>query len=1852
LPMSSDDSFQLATRETILPCGYAPRALHFAKDQSALFVGAKDGSIRGISVRSDEEDKKYQLFSVCGGSSSGVRSLSEWQRGWLWVARRGGRVELIDLQGPICAERALCLEQEEKDSARTVGWVDAERGFVSFHHSGTWIFPRLSLSQDNPEKTLKNAWAERHEIRFRSRPLSEIHFIAPLAGLAEHCFVLANRRGELFVWDGQRCGNVERRDLWEKGEEPAFINHISVFWSCSQESKQASGVFIATDRGVYLVYFEEKKLQHTRLALPGLGSVCMALTYARQEKDSSTCYLWAADSRGDSYLYRGDSSRDPERINFHLSGISHAGNQSMLAVSWYNEAERSLVVGQVRRNNEIVITEFSEIRQKREASDRRAQWLLSRGTQHAIRSFWQDFSDSEIRAVRKWPLEAQLSELFEVFAEESSTLKPLLEFLWDPSARTAWRILDEILQAADEVCETRACEAVQLWTLSLLGVINRAGGNLNDEQLEAAYLGIIRWLRDLRQRVSSSLGRRGASAKAGEEVLREIETSIGMVRKWGLFGDANSLRQNLVLPITVLRDQNQDDQKIDRLTYEVLLFDRGLDLQAEDRRGNLAGRNGWDVGGIDLGGRIFFVVSWHWGGIELFELIQRSQESEFIIHLRIVPSKQERSYRFEVLPGEAEKPIQRLQYGHSRAILLTKLSMGAEGEKAYLLTAPALPPSPDTERLMLWELVMQDELIASRGPHPSSLLSMPNSKESVYSLLDLGSGAGLAGLRSAGGKAACLLFQVSAADGALAFQRHDHYINKLGRGAGAAESSTRSENRVWSLARAEVTEAEEAEKVVHRIVLGCENGEILLLTLRSQDSTEALQDEWELVARMSSPVKALVCRRVEDLNALRIIAGCADGSVVAWQELPRPVKRGEDAGSRSRRFSSLWAFYEGEEIAGLHLVNIPEKDGANVPKVLAITRDEQCFLYNDLAAIAEVEEPGGRPSRIPVPGSRYGHFRRFRRAPPSAFASFLVPRDSLSEQGEVNGRVASLLTASKHGVVRFLSVHYPHFNTLRKAKYQAILALWWNTVKGNYQLRLVHAVYRSAPSIELILVRWLLDPAWPEHIGSKPTEIFDQPWKLPRNLRALLRLRKAREEGNESGVYESLLAALREAFRLGDLDLFQEICEMVLRSGNFDLFKSAGQPGDSRRGPTVKIYLQVLKAIEQSLPQWQGSTDRQENLARITVARNLVDGDTFLRILDAATKEEERKSNPHPFRDVLYHRIRNIRDLIVKRDARVSLEALRAANLSLQRLCKRLTQRRKNNLAAEVAWHNIFEPYFQELTAAAARVFRSPLELNDALAHAFARTFALTVCACPSAAMRIAAGMTETQLISDPGSQDDLCHLVQHQFLILEQLGIPVPRHAQELFRIASQPPEKGLSPLNDEWLQRQLWEQLGRENERDLRCLKRLYAVVGWFDDLEKKLSVRPEQLTAWWGELAGRLVEAQDSDLERLYGHSIDFWRWAIQRFVFALLKSPDWKTAAPSDLARRLVELAGVDQNEDRIQPRMVLLSHWIAIWATEMVDALRQRYDRACIFQPEYEIFNRLFDRLRRAAEAFPKCAAVRMNVVQGVLGHHLLEDLDEHILELQEIAHALDPYLVYRYREGRQADEPDAPVAESFARYLMERSERAESVPKNLRTLFSLLDPQINGNAPPSFFNLLMEFVDRDPCNRKLDLGEVGNIQIRSREEYLSLRLILNELDRNDEKHSIKNSHIDVRALQEPLTFIFDCSFQISLEEGEEFEEFRDRRGEGMTARLPRYNLARLWALRENKLQAPIEPRFDRSVPSTGMGLYMANFAASVVRWELQVTEVSRLVMQDMVLGHCVFHLTHCASGVNVGWDAK
>ena len=183
--------------------------------------------------------------------------------------------------------------------------------------------------------------------------------------------------------------------------------------------------------------------------------------------------------------------------------------------------------------------------------------------------------------------------------------------------------------------------------------------------------------------------------------------------------------------------------------------------------------------------------------------------------------------------------------------------------------------------------------------------------------------------------------------------------------------------------------------------------------------------------------------------------------------------------------------------------------------------------------------------------------------------------------------------------------------------------------RGPVDFRLTEAAYKASPTLSLIMVRYLLDAKLGERFYTRDSEeeqwsvaasLIREPWYLPRHLRPLLDLHWAWTELYVSGKVEAgslsrpLSSALERAWRLDDLELFQEICRVVLRRANTGLYRT-GRPAPEatevdERWKACFAFLEVLAAIERTLPRWVSAERRREARARISVGKALVDGET------------------------------------------------------------------------------------------------------------------------------------------------------------------------------------------------------------------------------------------------------------------------------------------------------------------------------------------------------------------------------------------------------------------------------------------------------------------------------------------------------------------------------------------------------------------------------------------------------------------------------------------------------------------
>lgn len=1972
----------LVFEEREFPCGYAPRSIFLDPEEDVLFVGCKDGSLTVVRPRTGSDDVSRQdddtVPSLEGydhdplplGSEkrpAGVRTLCALEGGQLLVGRDDGTVERrqwasgSDAPEPIIGRETIrrLARELEPDSRftpiRSIVRNPAGGVLVSIRSLGLF-----ALSEDD----LRELSGERlRELHLGHEPF-DVRYALPLqvpdGGSA---WLLLTEACQLYSWSGsldESPSKVQQPRMG--GNPPGVVSDYALIRTEEErkEGKGARGVLFATDSAVYLV--EPRQDQETgdwrlameRMVLPGLGRMATALSYS---EDSNYCYLWAADSRGDSHLFwahipRRESEADPERSPiFRSSGVLQTQTEVLVCFLWTRSRSGppDLFFAQARRNDRIVLGRYWDPRpssrsatssgERIQALETRIRYLLNHGRwmsgetsdrRSILLGALQELAGKEERLSYDdevaWPEHALMAELFERLGEEEPFRKLLLDSIRSPHAK----IPRDLLEESSEIEPSKARDISRLWTRALLGVIHRSGG-----LRQIAYLALLRWLRQ-RQQEAESNGRK--------ELARWLQEDIGFARKWGLDGAANADRQDLVTPARILREQEEalkdaapkdgaPPPPLDRLSYEALLFHRSVSLIEREDEGRRRGRTAWDLSTRRFGEHRLAAVSWMWGGVELYELGRHTADSgkRLVNPPAVLPSEEtvddelhdlgsrdSREIRAENRPSNwrdlgprVSREIRAEKWGYSRVAHLGELD-----GRPYVVTAPTHERESAAEELHLWALRPGPEADRPWQARFEARMSL-GQRESVYSLHELEEGCLIAGLRGAGGTAKIALLSLVSAGpgerlgwkgGTVEEQRLDPQPSEGTKRASFPEPHP-LQNRVWSLTSEKLPEPtsagdgrRETGERVFRVLAGCESGQVYRFRVRrSGEELELDRDSIErLPGRLGSPVLSLAYRE-EGLEYSRVYTGCEDGSLVAWQELPERESGG--------RFATLWSTQENGPVAGLHLVPF-ERGGKRLSRaLLAITRVGRCVLLDDRAEVEHADEVedadrSPRPSRSPVPGSRFGRFALF----DTALASAVWTGDQslgLSEESVRLGAYATLLSASGEGTVSLVSLHTPAKTMLRKGRYRDVLNLWGEAMRWE-DWRLGEAIFRSAPILSLIIVRWLLDPLFEEHAmpdGGRresreapasedgggfpwpdPTDESFLAHRLPRHLRPLLEARRAWEAlwtaENPEVVAESvgrcLEAALRRAWLLDDLDVFQEICALALKRANFDVYRLLRKKQDAtwseRKIRMESLYSEVYEAIERSLQRWLGAPGRREARARMVVAKHMVDGDTALYVLREAARERRAAAGEGGGRDIagrdlgpmekiLRRRITGVRELVHKRDPLVSLESLRAANLSLTRLCKRLTAERgpqasewqprdsKSPDDREIHWP-VFAAYFERLTAAAVRTFQARRELSDAMAHEYSRTFALAICACPSATIRIANRLTETRLIRELGAEDDLSERVVRQLDVLGQIGIPAPAWARRLFRAVTRVPgpAAGMNPVSRKALEeegldleplpvagakgaeervegwiRGTRSEVGVQNTEDLHCLYLLYEVVGWFTDLTRRLATDAQEIdlsAAAFDRLRDLLEEANRPHGPSggdLYQESVDFWLDCVEELTETLHGAPKRLGETP-EADGRGPSAAGRD-----VRPESVLLSAEIADWAKGRIQELERRGKERHLFLPELTLFRQVLSELERSAREFRRSAAVQKNIVRGVLGHHLLEDLDEHVLELAEMAQALDPV---RAEELRNAPGPDGgpegkgedSTARRFASYLVRRARAAESIPKNLRVLQTLLSSPAVGEAGD----------ERDSFRSKQLLSPFGSsavpepfrwnlteLRLRSndslplsQDELSFLRLTLEELSQNQRKHSglrrAGQSCPRVEALPGETGAGLVLTFPFCMKAGD--EERTDS------------NFGRLKQLSEVGLQELLDPRPRFGGASTGTGLYLANLAAAVVRWQLAI----------------------------------
>ncbi len=354
-------------------------------------------------------------------------------------------------------------------------------------------------------------------------------------------------------------------------------------------------------------------------------------------------------------------------------------------------------------------------------------------------------------------------------------------------------------------------------------------------------------------------------------------------------------------------------------------------------------------------------------------------------------------------------------------------------------------------------------------------------------------------------------------------------------------------------------------------------------------------------------------------------------------------------------------------------------------------------------------------------------------------------------------------------------------------------------------------------------------------------------------------------------------------------------------------------------------------------------------------------------------------------------------------------------------------------------------------------------------------------------------------------------------------------------------------------------------------------------------------------------------------------------IRRAVALSLEIPEgparrdiWTSASEAEKAISETTRQQVADRPDReVQPALVVAAPYLEKWATCSRVLLKKLEEHNELFRPQVALYDAALSAFQDAAGAFPTSAAVQANIVQGVLGHSLLESISDLTCHLYAIAQVVDPQGTWNPPQRDDSQEPhtdakNVPLAERLSRVLTQRAFDAQSIPKNLLLLAELTarsdafeDPL--GSAPD-------EADEAGAADDNVDLAVLAEISSdpdlkfpwtvkrlntagRVSERVATiLRMVLRELGHNQIDYGEEpTGTMMVDGLRRRL--ILQTAYRKSDGAG-------DRQGDDKASRVEE--------LLKGGLQRMVPPHPSHPGKSHGMGLYLSNLALSTVRWRLAV----------------------------------
>jgi hypothetical protein len=706
-----------------------------------------------------------------------------------------------------------------------------------------------------------------------------------------------------------------------------------------------------------------------------------------------------------------------------------------------------------------------------------------------------------------------------------------------------------------------------------------------------------------------------------------------------------------------------------------------------------------------------------------------------------------------------------------------------------------------------------------------------------------------------------------------------------------------------------------------------------------------------------------------------------------------------------------------------------------------------------------------------------------------------------------------------------------------------------------------------------MMIGWLFKGEARDELYSKLPDPVEQ-W-FPRLLRPMVVLDRA-WESSQADLGELFWKALEKAEQAGDYALFKEILTVVLRRSNLHFFDLAAEDRES----FAKRYQRILDTVGRVCERCIGKSPEIDLEVHRVLARELPDGDLLWRIFIDGPKPEDGTSTS----DVLSNRLALIKRWLDHDNPEVALDTLRASNLVLLTACLRLE--RKQGLwpgdveSSEIPWKPV------RISSDIAKSFTERLDYSsrgatsDAVAHEIGRAYTLSILACPSAIAHLPRWIYETNLPRRSLRQ------VNRQLELLTDLlpEVQLPENAKEFLDVLMEPLAKEDVEVDTRYLSkyRKFSEaaKYGKHNARLSRDIQVYDEIVIWFDELCENMIKNPGAVDLRSHQ--NHVVDLKKIQIGKLEGypfkHSYRFWSRAFE------------------SLEKLLCDVG--TPGGGPVRPEVALLSRELAEWCKRQRQELKQLRRSRLIFTPMYQIYSRVLEQLETAAREFRESSAVQKNIVVSVFDHGLLARLDEHLLELWEVAQVLDPLKSWSGESSSKSSgaskNQTMATAARFASHLLDRARTAECIPKNLRTLRGLLgSDSCTDSGEIALSEFVMEFARRNSWEKVNEC--VGDDQLTQHEAYY-LQLCLDELAHNHREHGVQE--IGPTIARSSWEGSPRLTVRCSVHE-------RDRP-----------EIKRLLGC-SGGLQNLLAVDDSSAAPKHGSGLYLANLAAATAGWKLE-----------------------------------